>query len=337
MGKLGNKAQIIKLARDLHVTPGQDAARSIIAFCLRAVRRIREEYTCNTLEALLVASAAHLSTRFIEIHTDGELGEIRKEFVGRSETGFVRLDDLNKKVFAITFRLRHPRRWETKYVSVIDCRGPRATRAYFSKWHELAHLFTQTDQMRFVFTRTHAQLDIVDPEEALMEQIAGAAGFLPEIIRPHIEHEISFDEIERLRLLLCPTASQKSSFIGFIRTWPEPALFLEAKVALRKSEERARRNQRAFSFTKLPDGDLRAVMVVPSETGLSLGLRIHQNMRVPVRSIIMRVFNDGLHDAEEVENLSMWRSSDGTVLPDLPVRVRAVKSFDSVRVLMTLN
>ena len=337
MGKLGNKAQIIKLARDLHVTPGQDAASAIIAFCLRAVRQIRKEYTCDTLEKLLVASATHLSTRFIEIHTDGELAEIKKEFVDRSETGFARLDDLNKEVFAITFKLLYPRRWEMKYVSVIDCRAPREARAYFSKWHELAHLFTQTDQMRFVFTRTHAQLNIVDPEEALMEQIAGATGFLPEIIRPHIKHELSFDEIERLRLLLCPTASQTSSFIGFIKTWPKPALFLEAKIALRKGEERTRRNQRAFSFAKPPDGDLRAVMVVPNETGLSLGLLIHENMRVPVRSIIMRVFNDGFGDAEEVENLSMWKSSDGTVLPDLSVRVRAVKSFDSVRVLMTLN
>ena len=337
MGKLGNKAQIIKLAHDLHVKPGQDAASSIVAFCLRAVRQIRKEYPCSTLEELLSASAASLSTRFIEIHTDDELERIKKEFIDRSETGFVRLDDLNKKVFAITFKLLHPRRWERKYVSVIDCRGLRAARAYFSKWHELAHLFTQTDQMRLVFTRTHAQLDIVDPEEALMEQIAGAAGFLPEIIRPHIKHALSFDEIERLRLLLCPTASQTSSFIGFIKAWPEPALYLKAKIALRKSEERFRRNQRADSFTKLPEGDLRAVMVVPNETGLPLGLRIHQNMRVPVRSIIMRVFNDEFDDAEEVEKLSMWKSSNGTVLPNLPVRVRAVKLFDSVRVLMTLN
>ena len=311
MGKLGSKAQIIKLAQDLHVTPGQDAASSIVAFCLRAACQIRKEYSCSTLEELLSASAATLSTKFIEVHTDDELERIKKEFIDRSEIGFVRLDDLNKEVFAITFKLLSPRRWERKYVSVIDCRGPRAARAYFSKWHELAHLFTQTDQMRLVFTRTHAQLNIVDPEEALMEQIAGATGFLPEIIRPHVKHALSFDEIERLRLLLCPAASQTSSFIGFVKAWPEPALYLEAKIALRRSEERFRRNQRDFSFTKLPGGELRAVMVVPNETGLPLGLRIHRNMRVPVRSIIMRVFNDECDDAEEVENLSMWKSSNG--------------------------
>ncbi len=156
--------------------PGREGSRS--GYRLQQPQ-IRKEYPCKTLEELLETVAANLSTKFIEIHTDEELKKIKKDFLGRGETSFARLDDLNGNVFAITFRLLLPRPWDRRYLSLIDCRGPRAARAYFSKWHELAHLLTQTNQMRLVFTRTHAQLNIVDPEEALMEQIAGAVGFLP--------------------------------------------------------------------------------------------------------------------------------------------------------------
>ena len=40
---------------------------------------------------------------------------------------------------------------------------------------------------------------LLTQKKPLMEQIAGATGFLPEIIRPHVKHALSFDEIERLR------------------------------------------------------------------------------------------------------------------------------------------
>ena len=79
------------------------------------------------------------------------------------------------------------------------------------------------------------------------------------------------------------------------------------------------------------------MMVVPNETGLPLGLRIHRNMRFPsVPSLCGCSMMSAMM-------LKKWRISPcgnlamEHVLPNLPVRVRAVKSFDSVRVLMTLN
>jgi hypothetical protein len=174
----------------------------------------------------------------------------------------------------------------------------------------------------------------MDAEEALMEQIAGTLGFLPEIIKPHIRNEISFEEIERLRSQLCPTASQQSSFIGFVKAWPQPALYLEAKVALRRREQRARRYQRLFSFEESHRGDLRAVMVVSNDAAMDRGLSIFQNMRVPTHSVIMRVFNGETEYIEAEEDLGHWESSDGTVLPTIQVKVKARRGFDSVRALM---
>src|SRR5688572_24726711 len=156
MVKLGSKPQIIKLARDLRIPPGDDAARAIIAFCLRSIRRITRAHPCQTLEELVATAAARLETSFREIHSDADLQALKEEMRGRGESGFARLEhELTPKVLAATFRLINPRAWDRAYVSVIDCRGAKAARAYFSKWHELAHLLTQTDQMRLVFKRTH--------------------------------------------------------------------------------------------------------------------------------------------------------------------------------------
>jgi hypothetical protein len=335
MGKLSSKPQIIALARDLRIPASDSPDRAIITFCIRKLRRMTNEYPCRTLDELLAAGEAALKTRFIEIHTDAELEAVKQQYISRGEVRFGCLDqDLNHRVFAITLKLINPKSWERPYVSVIDGRGNKSARSYFSRWHELAHLLTQTDQRRLVFTRTHAPSEIMDAEEVLMEQIAGTLGFLPEIVRPHITGEISFEEIERLRGTLCPSASQQSSFIGFIKAWPRPALYLEAKIALRKSEQRARRYQRSFSFQEHFLGDVRAVMVVPNDEAIACGLSIFPNMRVPADSVIMRVFNGDTEYAEAVESLDTWESRDGTVLPAIRVRTKARRAFEGVRALM---
>jgi hypothetical protein len=335
MGKLSSKPQIITLARDLRITSSDTPDRAIVTYCIKKLLLITKESAFSTLDEFLAVAQDALKTRFIEIHTDQELEDLKHKYVARGEIRFGCLSqDLNDHVYAITLKLINPKTWERPYVSVIDCRGPKAARSYFSKWHELAHLLTQTDQRRLVFTRTHEPDAIMDAEEALMEDIAGAVGFLPEIIQPHIHGEISFDQIEQLREMLCPTASQQSSFIGFLKAWTHPALYLEAKIALRKSEQRARRYQRSFTFGEQCLGDLRAVMVVPNETALRCGLTIFPNMRVPADSIIMSVFNADAEYAEADEDLGMWKSSDGTVLPTMEVRVKARRSFDAVRALI---
>jgi hypothetical protein len=118
---------------------------------------------------------------------------------------FAGLDkELSEDVFAITYRRNNRETWEPEFVSVIDARGAKALRAYFTKWHELAHLLTLTDQLRLSFRRTHIAKDFNSPEEALMELIAGHFGFYGPMIKPHISGAISFDAIETLRQKALP-------------------------------------------------------------------------------------------------------------------------------------
>jgi len=120
---------------------------------------------------------------------------------------------------------------------------------YFTKWHEIAHLLTQTDQMRLVFRRTHSSVNHHDPEEQLMEVIAATVGFYEPLVHRFIDDEISFDAIENLRTKLCPEASKQSALINFPKRWISPVVLIRAELGFKKDEE-ARLNQGPFDFTE---------------------------------------------------------------------------------------
>jgi hypothetical protein len=242
--------------------------------------------------------------------------------------------DFAPNVYAITFRLTNKKKWQRAYVSVIDCRGDKAPRAYFSKWHELAHLLTLTDQMRLAFTRTHVQTEERDPEEALMEVIAGTFGFWDDIIGPDAQGEITFAEIERLRMRHCPEASSQAALIGFTKAWRSPCILILAGLGLKKSERDLFR-QDTFGFVESPAPELRALKVTSNDAAREVGILIYRNMRIPPNSVIRRVFSDGIQEAEAVEDLGWWRTGQGEKLPDLPVRVKARRRWEKVEALIT--
>ena len=62
----------------------------------------------------------------------------------------------------------------------------------------LVRCLTLTPQARLKFCRTHTEPEEKDPEEALMDVIAGEVGFCPQLVRPH-----ATDEIHLRRLLSC--------------------------------------------------------------------------------------------------------------------------------------
>jgi hypothetical protein len=94
---------------------------------------------CRTLSELLEAVAAKLGTIFEIVTIDDDLEQIQKKYVRKGEKGFAGLDkELSEDVFAITYRRNHREPWEPEFVSVIDARGAKASRAYLRNgmnWH----------------------------------------------------------------------------------------------------------------------------------------------------------------------------------------------------------
>lgn len=328
--------KIHSLASDLGLRPSGDPIRDIVRFCDKRVRRFLRDFPdCVTLAQLLDVTASKLGTKFEEIHSDEQLQNVRARYLQQNERAFANLqDELSSQVFGITFKRLNRKAWEVPYVSVIDCRAEKKYRSYYTKWHELGHLLILTDQMRLAFRRTHFGLDYKDPEEALVDLIAGAFGFFPELVRPLTKGTASFEKIEAIRLKLCSEASQQSSIIGIAKAWPTPCILLHAQLALKRGE-RKDAAQCTFGFQEPPREVLRATEVSANEAAREANFFIFPNMRVPDRSLIHRVFKGDARDGQALEDLSWWESSDGDRLPSCKVLVQARRSWHAVQALVT--
>jgi hypothetical protein len=334
--RLDSKMKIWTLAADLGLPKSDKPTRAILTFVIRRVRKIAKEFSCASLNDLLISVAAAMDTVFEEIHNSNDLQEVRAKYVKKGEKGFANLEaDLSGlKDFGITIRRMHRENWEPHFVSVIDCRGEKIYRSYFTKWHELAHLLTLTAQMRLEFRRSHSQLANQDPEEQLMDIIAGELGFLPDFLSADMRDDISFGAIERIRQEYCPTASHQAAIIGIVKALPRPCILLNARLALRKSETSGLNQMLLGVGVSEPVPALRAVHVTVNEAAREEDILLHKQWRVPKESVIARVFASGEH-AEATEDLSWWTTSTGSRLRKCPVFVKARKNWDAVEALIT--
>lgn len=322
--------EIVTLAKDLGIRTKADPFAEIVKFCEKKVDSFLLEMDgCESLTDLLDWICHKANTIFIEIHSDDDLRDTANKYIQRNEKAFANLEnELSGEVFGITYRLQNPEEWENHHVSVIDCRGSKAARSYFTKWHEIAHLLTLTDQTRLVFRRTHTSLNGGIPEEKLMDMIAGKLGFYRGIFHKHIKTEISFEEIERLRSLLCNEASKQASLINFIKNWSSPCIHLTIDLGLNKDQE-AGLNQLAFDFLDAPEMALRAIRVEPNDMARKERFLLFNNMRVPENSVIQNVHKGDSEYAEAIEDLSWWNQGKS-----FPIKVKVRKIGDSTDALV---
>jgi hypothetical protein len=322
--KLRNNPQIWTLAVDLGLKPSDDPVSVVISFVTARIRRIAKKFNCKSLNELLLATAGEVGTVLHYIHSDADLEQVQRHYAEKGESGFANLErELRSQDYAITLKRLHAKDWECPFVSVIDCRGGKSFSRYFSVWHELAHLLTLTSQRRLVFRRTHVIQDVRDPEEMLMDIIAGTVGFLPDFLPSQAQGDISFEKIQAIRQEFCPEASYQASLIGIVKSWPQPCILLEAKLALRK-KDRLAMDQPAFVFAAVPEPtpSLRAVHVTVNEAARAVGIQFHKNWRVPKKSVVYRAsFESGQFEA--IEDLSWWRTSSGGQLAYCTVAVSA--------------
>jgi hypothetical protein len=320
------------IARDLRLDEGDDPLAAIIAFCDRKARSFLRQLSCNSLPTLLDLVANKLGTRFIEIHTDSDLARVVADFRARRETGFADIErQIGKDVLGVTIRLQQRLPGELAFVSIIDCRGEKAARRYFTKWHEVAHLFILTDQARLQVFRTHAERKV--PEEQIVDKIAGHFSFYQPFIADRLRGELTFELIDSIHQECCPDASRQSAMIGIASAWQAPTLVIHAALALKKEEQRLR-SAGQTSFLGESAGELRAVSVVSNAAARAASLRIFENMRVPKKSVIHRMFTGGATTDTAVEDLSWWQSSTGGALAPYVVRVQARTAYDGVDALI---
>jgi hypothetical protein len=333
--KLNGSIVIHRLAGDLGLRSSASPVEAVLSYCQRRVKEFLVDFAdCGTPALLLQFLANKLSTRLCEIQTDQELRSLQREYVSRGETGFATLvnEFAADDTYGITLKLQKPHFWEPRYVSIVDSRGRKKQRSYHTKWHELGHLLILTDQTRLAYYRNHVQSQSKSAEESLVDVVAGEFSFYAPMIKPHTKGEISFGRIEEIRSALCPEASAYSSIMNLAKLWPTPAIWLEAKLARKRSQED--NGQGSFEFRQKSPPVLRAIHTLANAAAKELGLMIIPNFRVPTQSVIHQVFSSGTDSSSAREDLSLWCSSDGKRLPKCSVHIEAKRIGESIHALV---
>lgn len=330
--RLADKPEVLALAQDLGLKPGDNPVQDILRHVRKNVRSFLKEVPCERLSDLLRLVATKVDTLIIEVHSDDDLRKIREEYVAGREFCFAEIESefADPHTYGITYRLQAPKAGQRTFVSVIDCRGDKGWRSYFTKWHELAHLLALTPQQRLKFYRTHAPDHDKDPEESVMDAIAGNIGFFDEIVRKHAKQPVSFNAISDLKARLCPEASNQASLLGFFHAWPKPCLLVDAKLAWKKRDA----VRIAHGLVELEEAALRAVRVAANEPARAQNFFIPENMRVPKNSVIAHVLDGPDAQMEAEEDLSWWTSSDGGRLPPIRIWVVARRTQVGVQALI---
>ena len=343
--KLRDNPAIKRMARELGLGKPRNAEAAIREHCVQEAQKIVKKLgKIAGLDQFLNIVSSGLGIKFEEIHSDLDLKTISRKYVERGEIAFADLHrQLDEKTDAILAKLNNRHSWEHKYVAVIDCRGFKKLRAYFSKWHEVGHVLTMSQQTEFQFRRTPAEKK--DPEEAIVDRVAGDLAFYSPLFLPELlfivgdENRLTFEMIERLRKTVCKEASREATIRAAVSRCPHSQLFIIADYGLKKKEERdLRQTTLSFEDEVSIQPKLRAVAVIGSTAASETGLWIHGNMEVPHESVIYKAYeNSSVSEVHtSVENLGWWKHSKGQ-LAETEIRVEAKRIGNRVFALITRN
>jgi hypothetical protein len=346
MSRLDREPAVLRMASELGV-PTDDPVSAILRFCRQRIDRVCRECgrTVTNLAELQGAVCKHLCLVFEDIRTDKDLERVVAKYVSMREFGFAALrGDLDPQTFGALLERRNvDASAPDRYVAVIDCRGPeKCARQYFTRWHEIAHLFTLTRQLELPYHRSTDR----DPIERLMDVIAGELGFYDPLVKPAIREEIArarrltFAGVERVRDAVCPDASFRATLNACVARATDPVVLLEAGMGYKKAELAALKSKQLMLLPAAPPkAQLRVLSAAANNAARSSGLRVDKNMRIPSASIVSRHFQtaDGLvsaTDQEDRESLSIWRHSDGTPVGHVDVWVHTRQVGDRVLALL---
>ena len=343
MSSFDQEPQVFQLAKDLGLDWQHEPAKAIIRMCLARLEEwIRDLDGIHSIEKLQQIAQDKLHLVLEEIWEDSELDSLVAKYVAAGDYVFAHLkSSLDNYTFAELLRRGNvPADAPDQYVAIVDCRGEKAARRFFTRWHEIAHMLTLRPKDTLPFNRDSKERC---PIERLMDAIAGEIAFYGPVFRPVLESTLdrhkglSFDALEDLRRYHNPDASLTSTAIAAIRGMNTPAIFLQAEMALKKKErDELVSSQLTLFEMKPPEEKLRASIAFNNDAAKSIGLRISQNMRIPDSSVVARAMCDmSGRPLGGTEDLSTWTHSDGSTLPSFRVSIEARAHQDRVMALVT--
>lgn len=338
MSRLDQEPDVIDLAHELGLSGRGNPLEAVVGHCLDRIGCwLTSDGPVSTIGELESVVAQRLHMVFEEVETDEALDSVIRKYVKFGEGVFTYLKhDLDGDTFGATYRRdKVPLDAPDRLVVIIDCRGDKGPRRFFTRWHEIAHFLVEPEGKE-VESPVRRASD--SPLERLMDEIAAHAGFYEPIFGPIFDREmaghprLTFQVADTVRRRFCATASFQSTLFACLRRLTTPVVYVEASVAHKAEHEREIRQGGQWLFEETrPEAQLRAVQVVPNAAAQKAKLFIAPKMRIPGSSVIHRLFDDksGGEDLGQ-ENLSTWEYSKGKRLADQAVWIEAKKIKDQV-------
>ncbi len=337
MNRLDDEPDVIALAAELGLRGGASTVEAIVDFCIRRVGGwAAGERRASSIAELEKLVARRLGIVFEEIWTDADLDAVIRKYVKLGDAVFAYLKhDLDGSTFGATYcRSAAAPDAPDRLIAVIDCRGEKGARRFFTRWHEIAHFLVETkDTCKAVHRSTE-----LEPLERLMDLIAARVGFYEPIFGPVFDAEmaqrprLSFSAVEAVRRNGFEDASFQSTLFACHRRTTTPVVYVEAALAHKADDARQIKQGVQWLFEEAkPEALVRAVQVVANDAAKETGLVIYENMRVPPSSVIHGLFeDDATGEGSGRENLNTWDHSGGKRLADREVWIEAKRVKERV-------
>lgn len=338
MSALDRESDVIQMAANLGLDWRDAPTTAILEYCRKRIAAwLRVSPGIKTLDELESLVCEKLRLVIEEFTSDDELDAIISKYIGKGEFVFAaQRDEMGPETFATLIRRENATpTCPDQFVALIDCRGEKSARRFFTRWHEIAHILTLVrGQMSIPFHRSTTNRD---PIEMLMDKIAAEVGFFDDLFTPAVRAAVdraghlSFEVVEQVRVSECSRASFHATLIAVAARAPIPAITIEAGWGYKNDEKAALRNLSLFPEAQ-PKPMLRVLASGGNDAAQRAGLRIHMNMRIPESSVIARLFNDPNAASSgatlrAVEPLQAWETSkDGPIGDgDIVVEVRRLR------------
>lgn len=339
MSRLEHAAEVTDLAAELGLGRGINAVDAILCHCRTRIDRwVAEAGGVTNISELEAVVTQRLQMVFVEVRSDADFDRITDEYArGKKEFVFAamrgKFDDAENPTFGALVKRKHvgddaPDR----FVAVIDCRGGKLARRFFTRWHEIAHrLTTHADNgaTEPAYRSEH------DPLERLMDEIAGHVGFYGLFFDPAFRQAsegkalLTFGMVESIIGGSFPAASFQATLFACARRMTTPVVYVEATLNHNKKVKQKMATPSMFGDDS-PSGELRAVKVIPNKAAQQGGFTIPTNMRVPANSVIHRLFDaEPQASGDGLEDLTQWESK-GKPLKARAVAVEGRKVADRV-------
>lgn len=338
MSRLDQEPQVSALAHDLGIRGQGSLLNKIRRYALEQVRQHLSNWpsVIDSLEDLQRVLCNALSLKIEYVHRDEDLTRIAMEYRfsdGQRRSLDREFNDDGTEGWLISHPDRQP--GDRRYVAIVDARGSRASRAFFTAWHEVTHMIVTPPQLSFDGFRRAIPVDKKkDPVESVVDAVAASLAFYEPIVRPVLEDQLCLDSvltpagIERIRQKIAPEASFQATANALVGLVEKPVVFVRIEPRFKKSQRRpdGSRHRTPGSGDDLPSPPLRVISVVPSASAREAGLGIFPNIRVPERSVLSRAYRSVVDiDLSANEDQSWWETSSDGPLEARPLRVHAIR------------